>query len=191
MLHCASTIQAPTDIDAEMLRLIPDRGTCDVLILRFLNTFNATHPIVSPPVFQAEVEEFWQTRTVKSTIWLGLFTAIISLGYQLPVIPLQGALTGGRLRGGKLMSIVRSLVFTSPAFSRRPDLRCFQLLLVLILSQSLELDWVDGNDAKHGLLALSSRMAFTLGLHRDSRIIQDPRMIRSIPDSAAPLRRMV
>ncbi|GAB7353673.1 hypothetical protein MBLNU459_g4079t1 [Dothideomycetes sp. NU459] len=34
------------------------------------------------------------------------------------------------------------------------------------MSHSLDLDWVDGNDEKCGLLGMASRMALTIGLHR-------------------------
>lgn len=187
LLHCTLTASVKNDMESEMLRLIPEeREVCDVLARRFLITFNATHPVVDSVVFEAEVEEFWVRREVKSTMWLGLFIAILALGYQLPVIPLpEGVSRRGRAYGRELTATVRSFIFASPAATKRPDYKCFQLLLLLILSQSLELDWVDGNDVKHGLLSLTSRLAFTMGLHRD------PSFANGITATEARLRRMV
>lgn len=174
-------------MESEMLRLIPaERQVWDILVRRLSITFNATHPVVDSVVFEAEVEEFWARREIKSTMWLGLFVAILALGYQLPIFSLPEGVKGrGRAHGRKLTATVRSFIFASPAATKRPDYRCFQLLLLLILSQSLELDWVDGNDVKHGLLSMTSRLAFTMGLHRD------PSLANNITASEARLRRMV
>lgn len=171
-----------TDLEATIRGMLPDREVCEILILRFLNTANAVHPIVDPDIFRTEVAAFWEEKEAPRTQWLGLFLAVIALGHQLPVIPLPEGfpVAKGRVRGKEMMNFVRSLNFchltsgrTPSVRARRPCLAHFQTLLITILSESLALDWIDGNDVGSGLLALANRMAFTMGLHRDPGFIRD------------------
>lgn len=152
-----------------MLRLVPDRETCDTLVECFLKTFNATHPVVDAEAFQAEVVAFWERRQANSTMWLALFTAVIAMGYQLPIISLPGGapVPRGKARGRRLMALVQSIIFASSKWARRPSLIRIQLFLLLIFSHMLTLDWVDGSDIISGLLGQARRIAFTAGLHRD------------------------
>ncbi|KAL1303455.1 hypothetical protein AAFC00_006843 [Neodothiora populina] len=153
-----------------MLQVIPDRETCEILIQRFVHTFNATHVIVDGDMFQAEVATFFEQKQAKSSMWLALFIAILAIGWQLPVIPFTSKPPSkrGRAHGRRLISFVQSIAFTSATGTSRPSLIKFQLILIIILSHMLMLDWVDGSDVVSGLLGLANRMAVTMGLHRDS-----------------------
>lgn len=174
-------------MEGSMISLLPKRAVCDVLVHRYLVTYNATHPIVDATTFKTEVDEFWSLGKPPSVYWLGLFLAVLALGYQLPVIRFATLDDdkGGRARGRDMMAMVRSLVFALPTPSRRSQTACFQTLVLLIHFKSLDLDWTDGNDSVSGLLGLASRMAFTMGFHRD------PSLARGISTTEVQLRRRV
>lgn len=171
LLDCGIATPLPDDWESLLLQMIPDRQICDVLILRFLHTFNATHTVIDGEVFQAEVDNFFEHKQASSPMWLALLAAVLAMGWQLPVIPLPAGTSTdrGKAHGARLMAFVQSLAFASSKWARRPSLLRFQLLLILIMSDYLSFDWVDGSDVISGLLGLTTRMAFTMGLHRDPK----------------------
>lgn len=170
-----------------MLSLIPAREVCAKLIARFESTCNTVHPVVDSDALQSEVSQFWENRESTTTAWRLFYFSVLAIGYQLPVIALpEGAMVKeGRARGTRMLELVKRILFSPGTSYKRPELATFQTLLLLILSQSLRMDWVDGNDGKSGLLGLASRMAFTLGLHRNCH------HVRGVPASIAKARRMV
>lgn len=169
------------------MRMIPDSETCDVLIERFMKTWNTVHPIVDCCTFESELKEFWENRESKSTAWRVFFLAILSIGYQLPTLSLPRGKTveNGRAQGKTVMHLVENIMFAPRVCSRRPELASFQTLLLIMFSKSLDLDWVDSNDDKSRLLGLANRMVFTLGLHRNCS------KVRGIPANVVKMRHMV
>lgn len=177
----------PDNLRAAVLEMMLESGDCDVLLDRFLLTFNATHPIVDETQMRIEIDEFRASEDSKTMTWLGMYLGILAIGLQLPVMTLGPGrpMALHRVKGKEMMHLVKSLAFNSPATSNRPDLNTFQIMLLLLASNTLDIHYADGNDGKHGLLALTSRMAFALGLHREARYTN------LVSAREAELRRMV
>lgn len=191
IMHCtslASCTDPLSNIESALVELIPDREICEVLFERYLLTFHSTHPVIDPQMFKSEMEEFWQQDKRASKYWLGLFVSVLAIGYELPVTPLYvppgKALKSGRVRGREMLNKAIGLVFASPS-TRKSQLACFQMLLLLVQAHSLDMNWVDGNSYISGLLGLATRMAFAMGFHRD------PTMAKGVSNDVAQLRRVV
>ncbi|KAK9365621.1 hypothetical protein V1509DRAFT_675453 [Lipomyces kononenkoae] len=152
---------------SELESLVPDRSVCEALIDRFLVTFNKTHPIVDEDTFREEVSSFWDSRPVKPNTWLPYLLAVLAMGLLLPVNSLSSRIINGRFQGRKILMTVLQLLFSSPSYFRRPDIRTFQIMLLSILARKLELNEPDGSDAVNGMLAIARQVAYSMGLHRD------------------------
>ena len=170
-----------------LLALMPDQPVCDVMVARFLATLNSTHPIVDVNSLQNDIDSFWSTKSPRSAPWLAFYLAIVALGYQLPVnLPPDDTYdTNGRKLGKTLMESVLIHGIALAQNSKRPSIFTFQTMLLLILQQKLDLDWVDGFDVTSGLLGSLSRMVGTMGLHRDSE------GVGNLDDSEVNVRRQV
>ncbi|GAB7342297.1 hypothetical protein MBLNU457_g0529t1 [Dothideomycetes sp. NU457] len=170
LLQLYLPLTTPSEMDNDLLSLLPDRRVCDVLVRRFLVTFNVTHPIVEPVLYQADVNRFWDDQASVSKPWLLCFLAIIALGYQLPVDNGHGEpIKDGQTMGRDLMNVVSNVLLSSSDLGGRPTVQVMQTLLCVCVSHRLRIDWVDGNDTISGLLGLATRMSFTMGLHRDPK----------------------
>jgi len=181
----------PSALEQDLLSLVPDQRTCDVLIERFIVTFNATHPIIDPILFRMDMVRFWEDQESVSKPWLLCFLAIIALGYQLPVLALDPGrvIPNGKQQGKDLMAIVQSVLFSSTDLGARPSVPTMQALLCVCLSQRLRIDWVDGNDTLSGLLGLATRMSATMGLHKDPYLVRGIRTDYAMYNNQAFLRR--
>jgi len=179
-------------IENDLLSLLPDRTVCDILVRRFLLTFNVTHPIVDPILYQADVNRFWNDQASVSKPWLLCFLAIIALGYQLPVDNGYGEpIKDGQTLGKDLMNVISNVLLSSSDLGGRPTVSVLQTLLCVCLSHKLRIDWVDGNDTISGLLGLATRMSSTMGLHRDPHPAQGIRTDYVMSTEHALLRRKI
>ncbi|KAK9237008.1 hypothetical protein V1525DRAFT_405350 [Lipomyces kononenkoae] len=169
MVDCVSFTSAQKLSHSELISLVPERSVCNVLVDRFLVTFNKTHPIVDEDTLRDEISSFWDSRPVKSNNWLPYLLAVLSIGLLLPVnsLPEGGRIINGRFQGRKILTAVLQLLFSTPSYFRRPDTRVFQIMLLSILARKLELLEPDGSDAINGLLAITRQMSYSMGLHRD------------------------
>lgn len=175
---------APTQDD--LIALLPSREICDVLISRYMATFHLTHPLLDKDGFLTELANFWKTKVPVSTAWLVLLLAIVSIGYRLPVYPSQDANDrsfDNDAEGKRILSGVSTTFFSSLQMQRRPNITSFQILILIILAQKLDLPEPDGIDGQSGLLGVASRMSMSMGLHRD------PTVCYGIVDKDAETRR--
>jgi hypothetical protein len=94
--------------DSDLLALVPEQSTADIMESRYLLTFHCTRPVVDATIFQREIESFRTQTPAPSKAWLLLFLAAIGLGFQLPVTAGIGGLVckHGRAKGKALMDRV-------------------------------------------------------------------------------------
>jgi hypothetical protein len=90
---------SPIEVDSkdDIVEIIPDPDVTEVLISRFMITFNMTHPMLDQTEFQLELEGFWEGREV-SELWLALLISIVAVGHQIPILPLPMGKTKSKTR---------------------------------------------------------------------------------------------
>jgi hypothetical protein len=164
------TVAPPLPLSvSNLLEMLPPQSDCDVLVRRFLDTFNRIYPIVDGDALLREMSDFWQSKTPLSNTWVAYALAVIANGLLVPVhaLPDDTEVFQGRVTGRRLMTAAMQFVMSTPLLFRRPDSRVFQTLLLSILSRKLDLSEPDAGDGINGSLAIARQMAFAMGLHRD------------------------
>jgi len=191
LLQLYIPVSTPSTMDQDLLSLVPNQRICDVLVKRFVATFNTTHPIIDPVLFKMDMARFWEDQDSVSKPFLLCFLAILALGYQLPVLPLESgkSIANGQQQGKDLMTIVQNCLFSSSDLGARPTLPVLQALLCVCLSYKLRIDWVDGNDTISGVLGIAARMSSTMGLHRNPYLSHGIRTDYAMYNNHAFLRR--
>ncbi|KAF2151459.1 hypothetical protein K461DRAFT_173289 [Myriangium duriaei CBS 260.36] len=164
---------------------LPSEDQCRTSVAVFLNTVNQSYPVVDRPRFEATMQNFFSDRSTASPAWVGLLMAIVASGHALRLLS-SSETTKSSLcpLSAHLASLVHKHALAYETTSYRPGLETFQTILVLVLHKKLRFGWMDGTNGTSGLLGLANRLAFTMGLHRDSR-----EALNSIPAEDAKLRR--
>ena len=181
------TVVAPAaTTQEELITLLPSRAMCDVLVSRYMITFHLTHPVLDKEGFLTELADFWESKVPLSTAWIVLLLAIVSIGYRLSGSPSHSGVDrdfDNDTESKRILSRVSTTFFSSLPMQRRPNVTSFQILILIILAQKLDLPEPDGIDGQSGLLGVATRMSMSMGLHRD------PTVCYGIVDKDAEIRR--
>ncbi|KAG8632018.1 hypothetical protein KVT40_001158 [Elsinoe batatas] len=185
ILNFASAI--PRDAQQSLLASVPGDNECRILVNRFLGSVNEMTPIVERTVFEEELFLFLQDRDAVTQSWLALLVSILALGYVTPVLPLaDGGYALKRDKADQLAVLAQQHAFSASAATHRSPLTTLQTLLALVVFKLLSFGWSDGNNGIAGILGLSQRLVFCLGLHRDPTMA-----IKVLEDREANIRRTI
>ncbi|KAF2226010.1 hypothetical protein BDZ85DRAFT_247967 [Elsinoe ampelina] len=185
ILNLASAI--PGESQQSLLTNIPGDNECRILVNRFLGSINEMVPIVERAVFEEELFLFLQNRDAVTHSWLALLASILALGYVTPVLPLaDGGYALKRDKADDLALLAQQHAFSASAATHRSPLATIQALLALVVFKLLSFGWSDGNNGIAGMLGLSQRLVFCLGLHRDPNMA-----MKVMDDREASIRRTI
>ncbi|EED12390.1 C6 transcription factor, putative [Talaromyces stipitatus ATCC 10500] len=148
----------------EVLTYIPDRPTIMFLIDVYMNTIERTHPMLHPPTFYKELDNFWEDPAAVEDEWLAQFLVMLGMSHHMSrgvnITPDEEATLKQYFRGAE--TCLKSTIFLiAPNLTSLRTLSMMVLARRILASSCLELD------ACGPLSAIVMRMAIGIGLHVD------------------------
>ncbi|KAI5781952.1 fungal-specific transcription factor domain-containing protein [Geopyxis carbonaria] len=140
------------------LAAMPAREEADALVARYMAVFGSLVHILHEPSFMVAYGRFWAAPGSVHAGWVALLYVVLSLGaFSLPASA-AGATAVPRYHDAAMRCLVAG------QFMAAPTLPSVQALVLLIYAKNL----VSDGPTAWALLGLTTNLATTLGLHRDS-----------------------
>lgn len=151
----------------DILKRIPSRDVCEVLIERYFVVIEPLLHIVHRPSFMVGFEQFWSNPEKTEVLWIAFFFGVITLGLQSyipdeipPFFQNEQVATewwSNWVSSMEMCSFAGKLTF-------KPSLLNIRILLLWQLIESYKSDWMHRSWTSIGVLV---KVAQSMGLHRD------------------------
>lgn len=154
--------QAPSK--REILSFIPDRPTTMFLIGVYMNTIERTHPMLHPPTFYEELNNFWEEPVAADDGWLAQLLVMLGLSHHLSrgvnITSDEEATLKRYFRGAE--TCLKNTIFLIA-----PNLVSLRTLCMIVLARRILASSCLELDACGPLMAIIIRSAIGIGLNID------------------------
>ncbi|KAK9461442.1 fungal-specific transcription factor domain-containing protein [Lipomyces oligophaga] len=159
------------DVDrSTMTSLLPEKSLCDILVIRYFDTFDPIYHIVHRPSFELEYTQYWQDPESADIVWIGMLLGMITIGlqsYRPNESPIE--YRGREIRTWLSWHQAAELCLVDGKFMRKGSIAIIRTLILWIMSESrLSLcgKWIDRSWVSMGMVI---RVTQSMGLHRDPK----------------------
>ncbi|KAI5796538.1 fungal-specific transcription factor domain-containing protein [Geopyxis carbonaria] len=167
---------------ADILRLVPRHEIVELLVDAYFRNYDPIFHLLHRPTFYRQYEDYRKDPNKVGILWLGLLFIIMSIA--LRVYHFSGEeppeLAGKTLEMSRGFRAATEQCLIVGEYQKKPYLHTVQTLVVLCASRGKE-----ESDEVWMFLAMTIRIAMSMGLHRD------PRAFPAIKPGEAEMRRRV
>ncbi|ANB12953.1 Asg1p [Sugiyamaella lignohabitans] len=151
---------------SDVLRTLPSRPVCEMLIDRFFEAIEPVVHVVHRPSFEYSFELFWKEPENTELLWVSLLLGMLTLALQSYAPSEVPDMFKGKeveswtawLNAMELCGFIGKLTF-------KPSLLNIRVLLLWMLLEAYQSDWNHKSWTSMGVLV---RVAQSMGMHRDA-----------------------
>ncbi|KAK6355630.1 hypothetical protein TWF718_000025 [Orbilia javanica] len=174
----SSGLQAPLTM-SEIPSLLPQRQLAERYIARYLETFEATHPLFHEPAFRRELDSFWQdiaSKTPKEacaavgSAWLGTLFMMMFLGCWF--MPLSQEKERRRDVLDNLLDGAQ-VCMTASSIRARNTIHIVRAYCMVVLAKQCDALSHSDSNVVSVTVAMITQIAMMAGIHRDPDHFKD------------------
>lgn len=150
-------------------RLVPTRPIVQLFVQRYFNTMGKLFRIIDPPVFELELQHFWEQPDEDNPGWMAQLLLIMGLGCDF-LNKEDGNFAASHGHLPDLFLDQATVLLHRTPFMFRPDLCTIRTLCLMVLAKQMIRKSCFEEDASWCLTGMIKRLAMSLNLHLDQPV---------------------